>query len=187
MSKDILCIKSLARYRHDRSERTGALPVWLGVSVFDRHKRPTIPRCLPQSVASARQMLRPDRPEGYNELPRPDRRTPLRIILEVVREPMLALLLGGGVIDLALGDLKEALILLAFATLSVVITVVQETRTDYVILPTLVRWSFAMASANESLAGRWYVAISSCLRKETGCRTTRCSFKVTTYRPMNRC
>ncbi len=71
--------------------------------------------------------------EGYNELPRPDRRTPLRIILEVVREPMLALLLGGGVIYLALGDLKEALILLAFATMSVVITVVQETRTERVL------------------------------------------------------
>src|SRR5450631_157025 len=71
--------------------------------------------------------------EGYNELPRPDRRTPLRIILEVVREPMLALLLGGGVVYLALGDLKEALILLAFATMSVLITVVQETRTERVL------------------------------------------------------
>src|ERR1035437_3546178 len=68
--------------------------------------------------------------EGYNELPRPDRRTPLRIILEVVREPMLALLLAAGVIYLALGDLKEALILLVFATMSVLITVVQETRTE---------------------------------------------------------
>ena len=46
---------------------------------------------------------------------------------------MLALLLGGGVVYLALGDLKEALILLAFATLSVVITVVQETRTERVL------------------------------------------------------
>ena len=71
--------------------------------------------------------------EGYNELPRPERRTPLRIILEVLREPMLALLLGGGVIYLALGDLKEALILLAFATMSVLITVVQETRTERVL------------------------------------------------------
>ena len=41
--------------------------------------------------------------EGYNELPRADRRTPLRIVLEVLREPMLALLLGGGTIYLALG------------------------------------------------------------------------------------
>jgi len=71
--------------------------------------------------------------EGYNELPRPDRRTPLRIILEVLREPMLALLLGGGGIYLALGDLKEALILLAFATMSVMITVVQESRTERVL------------------------------------------------------
>jgi len=71
--------------------------------------------------------------EGYNELPRPDRRTPLRIIREVLREPMLALLLGGGAIYLALGDLNEALILLAFATMSVVITVVQESRTERVL------------------------------------------------------
>jgi Ca2+-transporting ATPase len=71
--------------------------------------------------------------EGYNELPRAGRRTALRIILEVLREPMLALLLGGGVIYLALGDLKEALILLAFATMSVLITVVQETRTERVL------------------------------------------------------
>src|SRR5512135_540820 len=71
--------------------------------------------------------------EGYNELPRPDRRTLLRIVLEVLREPMLALLLGGGAIYLVLGDLKEALILLVFATLSVPITVVQETRTERVL------------------------------------------------------
>jgi P-type Ca2+ transporter type 2C len=71
--------------------------------------------------------------EGYNELPRPDRRTPLRIVLEVLREPMLALLLGGGAIYLALGDSKEAIILLVFATMSVLITVVQETRTERVL------------------------------------------------------
>jgi len=71
--------------------------------------------------------------EGYNELPKSDRRTPLRVILEVVREPMLALLLGGGVIYLALGDLTEALILVVFATLSVLITVVQESRTERVL------------------------------------------------------
>jgi P-type Ca2+ transporter type 2C len=46
---------------------------------------------------------------------------------------MMALLLGGGVIYMALGDRTEALILLAFATLSVSITVVQETRTEHVL------------------------------------------------------
>jgi P-type Ca2+ transporter type 2C len=71
--------------------------------------------------------------EGFNELPRGDRRTALRIVLEVMREPMLALLLGGGVIYLALGDLQEALILLVFALASTVITVVQETRTERVL------------------------------------------------------
>jgi len=45
----------------------------------------------------------------------------------------MALLLGGGVMYLALGDRTEALILLAFATLSVSITVVQETRTEHVL------------------------------------------------------
>ena len=71
--------------------------------------------------------------EGHNELPQPDRRTPFRIVLEVLREPMLALLLIGGIVYLVLGDLKEAIILVAFATMSIVITVVQETRTERVL------------------------------------------------------
>ena len=71
--------------------------------------------------------------DGYNELPRANRRTPFRIVLEVLREPMLALLLGGGVIYLVLGDLQEAVILLAFASMSVLITVIQEARTERVL------------------------------------------------------
>ena len=71
--------------------------------------------------------------EGPNELPQPDRRTPFRIVLEVLREPMFFLLLGGGAIYLLLGDFREALILLFFAGLSIVITVVQETRTEHVL------------------------------------------------------
>ena len=70
---------------------------------------------------------------GYNELPRTNQRTAFRIVFEVLREPMLALLLGGGAIYLVLGDLKEALILLAFASLSIVITVIQEARTERVL------------------------------------------------------
>ncbi len=71
--------------------------------------------------------------EGYNELPRQDRRTMLRIVFEVVREPMIALLLGGGVVYLALGDWREAVILLVFACLAIAITAVQETRTEHVL------------------------------------------------------
>ena len=71
--------------------------------------------------------------EGPNELPRAKRRPPLRIILDVLREPMLSLLLVGGGVYLLLGSREEALILLAFACLSVGITVVQEARTERVL------------------------------------------------------
>ncbi|MFT8423075.1 MAG: HAD-IC family P-type ATPase, partial [Gluconacetobacter sp.] len=71
--------------------------------------------------------------DGFNELPRQERRTPLAIMREVLREPMLALLLVGGGIYLLLGDLHEALILLAFACVSIAITVIQETRTERVL------------------------------------------------------
>lgn len=71
--------------------------------------------------------------EGFNELPRIRGRSPLRIVLDVLREPMLTLLIVGGVVYLLLGSRDEALILLAFACLSVGITVVQETRTERVL------------------------------------------------------
>lgn len=68
--------------------------------------------------------------EGPNELPKPARRTPFRIALEVLREPMFAMLLAAGGIYLLLGDKAEALILLGFAGLSIFITIVQEARTE---------------------------------------------------------
>ncbi len=71
--------------------------------------------------------------EGFNELSQAKRRTALRIILDVIREPMLALLIGGGLVYLALGSAQEALVLLGFACFSVVITVVQEARTERVL------------------------------------------------------
>jgi Ca2+-transporting ATPase len=71
--------------------------------------------------------------DGPNALPRAKRRAPLRIVLNVLREPMLALLLGGGVVYLLLGSRAEALILLAFACLSITITAVQEARTERVL------------------------------------------------------
>lgn len=82
------------------------------------------------SEAAAKARLLDD---GPNELVKHNRRTAFRIILEVIREPMLALLIGGGVVYLALGDVKEAIILLVFACLSVLITVVQEARTERVL------------------------------------------------------
>jgi P-type Ca2+ transporter type 2C len=71
--------------------------------------------------------------EGFNELPHAGRRSIARLILDVLREPMLLLLLAGGVIYLALGDLGEALLLAVFASISIVITIVQEARTERVL------------------------------------------------------
>lgn len=47
-----------------------------------------------------------------------------------MREPMLVLLVVGGMIYLFLGDRAEALIIVVFGTLSIGITVFQETRTE---------------------------------------------------------
>jgi P-type Ca2+ transporter type 2C len=71
--------------------------------------------------------------EGPNILPQADRRTFIRIVLEILREPMFALLLGAAVIYLVLGDLKEAVVLGIFACTSVLIAVVQEARTERVL------------------------------------------------------
>src|SRR5215472_4892656 len=68
--------------------------------------------------------------EGPNTLPAADRRSFGRIILEVLREPMFALLLAAAVIYLILGDLTEAVVLAVFASTSVLIAVVQVTRTE---------------------------------------------------------
>lgn len=71
--------------------------------------------------------------EGYNELPAPDRRGFVRILSEVIREPMFALLIGAGVVYLLLGDRVEALLLLGFACFSVAITIIQESRSERVL------------------------------------------------------
>jgi Ca2+-transporting ATPase len=71
--------------------------------------------------------------DGPNELPHTGHRSILRIAFEVLREPMLVLLLSGGFAYLLLGDLSEALILLAFAIFSIAVTVIQETRTEHVL------------------------------------------------------
>jgi Ca2+-transporting ATPase len=91
------------------------------------------PQSAPLAGLTDQEAARRSATEGFNELPRARARTPLRIVFEVLREPMLALLLVGGCVYLLLGDTTEALVLLAFATLSVVITVVQESRTERVL------------------------------------------------------
>ncbi|WP_347091761.1 cation-transporting P-type ATPase [Sphingomonas parapaucimobilis] len=78
------------------------------------------------SEEAARRLAR----DGANRLPSGRRRTMVHIILDVLREPMLSLLLVGGLAYLMLGSSVEALVLLCFACLSIVLTIVQEARTE---------------------------------------------------------
>lgn len=80
--------------------------------------------------AEAARRLRSD---GANALPTSQTRSQLRIIGEVLKEPMLLLLLLAGGAYLLLGSLTEALVLLAFAGFSVTVTIVQESRTEHVL------------------------------------------------------
>jgi Ca2+-transporting ATPase len=76
-------------------------------------------------TAEARDRLRS---EGFNELPAEKPRPLWRIALEVMREPMFALLIGAAVVYAVIGDLAEAALLLVFATISVTIAIVQQGR-----------------------------------------------------------
>ncbi|WP_354003705.1 cation-translocating P-type ATPase [Ramlibacter aurantiacus] len=67
--------------------------------------------------------------EGGNELPQAPRRTLARIAREVAGEPMFQLLAAAALIYLLLGDVHEALVLLAFVAIIVTIALVQERRT----------------------------------------------------------
>jgi len=75
----------------------------------------------------ARRRLRDD---GPNEIASAERHGIFRTLLGVLREPMLVLLAVAAALYLVLGDPAEALILLAMVVLVVVITLVQERRTE---------------------------------------------------------
>ena len=68
--------------------------------------------------------------EGPNELPSSKQRGNLRIALDVMREPMFLLLVACGAIYLVVGDMQEALMLLAFVFFVMGITLYQEQKTE---------------------------------------------------------
>ncbi len=68
--------------------------------------------------------------EGLNVLPQDRRRTLFGIVLEVLHEPMFLLLLGAGSIYLAMGNPHDALVLLGFVLIIMVLTIAQERRTE---------------------------------------------------------
>lgn len=68
---------------------------------------------------------------GPNELPRSSSRGLFRLVLDVISEPMLLLLLASGCLYLFVArEPQDAAMLLGFVALVIVITIVQERRTD---------------------------------------------------------
>ncbi|GFO56959.1 ATPase [Geomonas sp. Red276] len=70
------------------------------------------------------------REEGPNDLPSSGQRGNLRIALDVMREPMFLLLAACGAVYLLVGDMQEALMLLAFIFFVMGITLYQESKTE---------------------------------------------------------
>jgi Ca2+-transporting ATPase len=68
--------------------------------------------------------------DGPNELSLEKTRGLLKICAEVVAEPMFLLLLAAGGIYLLMGDLHDALVLLAFVSIIIGVTIAQEQRTE---------------------------------------------------------
>lgn len=68
--------------------------------------------------------------DGPNELPIPSQRGIVRLLRDIVSEPMFLLLVACGAIYMFLGDLNEALMLLGFVFVVIGITFFQQRRTE---------------------------------------------------------
>jgi len=68
--------------------------------------------------------------EGFNELPKGQEWSVLKIVLGVLKEPMFILLMVCGGLYLLLGDLEEAVMLLFFVFVIMGITIYQERKTE---------------------------------------------------------
>jgi P-type Ca2+ transporter type 2C len=79
------------------------------------------------SAAEAARRLRDD---GPNVIPSGQNRSLWGVAWEVVREPMFLMLVAAGTLYLSMGDLADALMLLAFVVFVMGITVIQERRTE---------------------------------------------------------
>ncbi|WP_397534910.1 cation-translocating P-type ATPase [Roseateles sp.] len=87
----------------------------------------------PPRGLSAEEAARRLQADGPNELNPPQRRRWWQMLAELLREPMLLLLLAAGGIYLLLGDRGEALMLLGFVAVTVLISLSQEQRTERVL------------------------------------------------------
>lgn len=91
------------------------------------------PNATPSSGLTNEEVKQHLKSDGLNELPKPQKRNFLKILTDVMREPMFALLIIGGIIYWLLGDTIEAITLLLFASFSVSITLIQEARSERVL------------------------------------------------------
>jgi hypothetical protein len=94
------------------------------MSAINRDTHPGTPGL--SSTEAARRLQR----SGPNLLPQPERRSWLRIVWSVLREPMLLLLMGASGIYLLLGDPQEAAVLAASVVLVIALTVYQEHKSE---------------------------------------------------------
>lgn len=75
-------------------------------------------------------VLRRQEEEGYNELPTGQPKRFLFIVIGVIKEPMVYLLLGCGLVYLMIGDRQEALMLIGFLFLIIGIEIFQEQKAE---------------------------------------------------------
>ena len=92
---------------------------------IDAHPEPALRAGL--TSAEAKDRLQRD---GPNLLPQPERRRRWRIVIDVLREPMLLLLLAATAVYMVLGDLQEALLLGVSVLLVIGLTVYQEQKSE---------------------------------------------------------
>ncbi|HEX7627896.1 MAG TPA: cation-translocating P-type ATPase [Candidatus Methanoperedens sp.] len=79
---------------------------------------------------SETEVLKKFKEDGYNEIPSREKQSTLALFINILREPMLLLLIGAGIIYLLLGEESDAIMLLFFVFVVVGITFYQERKSE---------------------------------------------------------
>lgn len=91
---------------------------------------PTTPPVTPKSGLSAVEAEKQRAAFGYNELPSAQPKSVWRIVIDVLKEPMLLLLLSCGTLYMLLGDFGEGIMLMASVLIVIAISFFQEKKTE---------------------------------------------------------
>ena len=79
---------------------------------------------------SEAEVIKKFKEDGYNEIPSQKKQGILTIFINILKEPMLLLLIGAGIIYLLLGEENDAIMLLFFVVVVVGITFYQERKSE---------------------------------------------------------